>query len=71
MKCPLFIMSDTRVQLGEETEIGDCLKEECAWWGLYRVSEDKERGCCSVPAIALCLTDIIVKMPHEEQFRRR
>jgi hypothetical protein len=32
MKCPLFIMNDTRAQLGEETEIGDCLKEDCAWW---------------------------------------
>jgi len=32
MKCPLFILNDRRAQSGEETEIGDCLKEECAWW---------------------------------------
>ena len=32
MKCPLFILTDRRAQSGEETEIGDCLSEDCAWW---------------------------------------
>jgi hypothetical protein len=32
MKCPLFIMTDHRVQLGEETEIGDCITRTCSWW---------------------------------------
>jgi len=31
MKCPLFILSDRRVQMGEETEIGDCIREACRW----------------------------------------
>lgn len=30
MKCPLFILNDRRAQLGEETEIGDCIKSDCA-----------------------------------------
>ncbi len=70
MKCPLFCMNDTRVQLGEETEIGDCLKEECAWW-------DEAHECCAI--IALNQTFVAVgnvigravdKMPHEGQFRK-
>lgn len=32
MKCPIFIRDDTRAQLGEETEIGDCIQAGCAWW---------------------------------------
>jgi len=30
--CPLFILSDRRVQMGEELEIWDCIQEMCAWW---------------------------------------
>lgn len=32
MKCPLFAMFDKRVQVGEETELCECLNAECAWW---------------------------------------
>jgi len=32
MKCPLFILSDRRVWMGEETKIGDCNREQCAWY---------------------------------------
>lgn len=45
MKCPLFVIGDMRVQLGEETEYGDCLKEECAWWEVYI-------GACSIRVLA-------------------
>ena len=65
MKCPLFVIRDRRVQLGEETEYGDCLKEECAWW-LQDVS------MCAMKDIALellhtqlRLADIIDKSKRE------
>ena len=71
MKCPLFIMSDTRVQLGEETEVGDCIKEDCAWY-------DLATGCCSVLSISRLLTavgnvlgNIHADMPSRSQFRDR
>ena len=40
-KCPLFIIGDRRAQLGEETEIGDCIKEGCAMF-------DKLGDRCSI-----------------------
>lgn len=45
MKCPLFIMNDTRAQLGEETEIGDCIGDDCAWWL-------PQAKCCSIASLA-------------------
>lgn len=45
MKCPLFILSDRRVQMGEETEIGDCIQELCAWWIV-------EREVCAILSLA-------------------
>ena len=32
MKCPLFLVGRTSVIKSGEGDIGDCLKEECAWW---------------------------------------
>ncbi|MBA7559822.1 hypothetical protein ES708_01438 [subsurface metagenome] len=55
MKCPLFCIGDRRVQLGEETEYGDCLKEECAWW-----VETQDR--CAVKDIALSLDYVATDM---------
>lgn len=54
MKCPLFCIGDRRVQLGEETEYGDCLKEECAWW-------DKLSKQCDIHRIMVCLETIASK----------
>lgn len=48
MKCPLFCIGDKRVQLGEETEYGDCLERACAWW-------HKEDNCCCISALPLGL----------------
>lgn len=45
MKCPLFILNDRRVQMGEETEIGDCIQSNCAWWML-------EREICAILSLA-------------------
>jgi len=51
MKCPLFILTDTRAQLGEETEIGECIKEDCgAWEGAIE--------CCSIVALAKVMVAI-------------
>jgi len=60
-------MNDTGVQLGEETEIADCLEKECAWWDkekamCYRASEVRE-----LRFIKSFLRDIRDKMPHKEQ----
>jgi len=70
MKCPLFIMNDTRAQLGEETEIGDCLGEGCAWW-------NNTNGMCavlqlgkSVYFMGLTLALMEEKMPCTEQFTK-
>lgn len=68
MKCPLFIMGDTRAQMGEETEIGDCNKEECAWWVTY------DKSCVLVSlnnearVIRSALKEMEYKMPHSGQF---
>ncbi len=70
MKCPLFIMNDTRAQLGEETEVGDCIKEECAWWdiphdrcGVVLVGDE-------LSSIQWELQELREMMPHEGQSRR-
>lgn len=41
MKCPLFLLLEQSVQLGVETEVGECIQSECAW---YLVSE----SACSI-----------------------
>lgn len=56
MKCPLFAMFDKRVQIGEETELCDCLGKGCAWF-----SEDK--NSCSMKVIARELTNLQLKTP--------
>jgi hypothetical protein len=55
MKCPLFILNDLRAQSGEETEIGDCLKEECAFW-------DKPVGRCFVQNVSEKLSFIFLEL---------
>lgn len=32
MKCPLYFIGRTAVIPREGAQIGDCGKEECAWW---------------------------------------
>ena len=70
MKCPLFVITDKRTQLGEESDYCECLKEECAWW-------EKPLGVCCIRAQEATLgvmleqlTKLIGKMPHELQFRK-
>ena len=60
-------MNDVRAQLGEETEIGDCLKEECAWW-------IPQGNVCAITSLACdfqnvypTLQEIENKMPQLEQ----
>jgi len=48
MKCPLFILTDLRTQMGEETGIGDCSEEGCAWW--INLKRD-----CAIKALAIHL----------------
>jgi hypothetical protein len=71
MKCPLFILNDRRAQLGEETEIGDCIEAECAWY------DDNVEECAvkSLPrimaAIGNTIGELVKKIPKEFQFRDR
>lgn len=54
MKCPLFAIGDNRVQLGEETELCECMQAGCAWF-------DEDKNCCSVKVIARELTNLQLK----------
>lgn len=67
MKCPLIIYVKSSPYQGEETEQGDCLKEECAWW-----DEESERcsvfvGMMSLEWIKLRLEMIEAKLPSHER----
>lgn len=39
MKCPRMVVTDWKLGLKPQFAMGDCLKEECAWW-------DKEHEIC-------------------------
>ncbi|MCK4722502.1 MAG: hypothetical protein KAT75_04320 [Dehalococcoidia bacterium] len=65
MKCPIMILADHLRPGGYVVEIGDCIKEECAWW-----RDDLQM--CSVKDLSLelmytqfRLQDIVVKMPYK------
>jgi len=70
MKCPLLILAYTYVPGPTAENVGDCLKEECAWWN----SHTGECVAMSIDRILNHLSDYIydikTKMPHEGQFRR-
>jgi len=51
MKCPLYFIGRTAVIPREGADIGDCLKEKCAWWS-------KDDGECIVQSIDYRLGDI-------------
>ncbi len=51
MKCPLLILAYTYVPGPTVENVGDCLKEECAWWDI------ETEGCC-ILAIRECLSGI-------------
>lgn len=70
MKCPL--QKNYRLDQGfyNVVGMGDCLKEECAWW-------DHQLKVCSLKvvresllAISQTLASMHDKMPSEKQFRR-
>ncbi len=67
MKCPLMSDKDYSVQLEQHLNIGDCLKEECAWW-------IPQGNVCAIPSLACAfrtvyptLQEIENKMPQLEQ----
>lgn len=70
MKCPLFTIGRTDVQLGVESDYGECLKEECAWW-------EQDLNLCAIKELALelrytqlRLADMVEKMPPAEQWTK-
>lgn len=48
MKCPLFVMTATRIARSEAPDYIECIKEECAWW----VETQAE---CAIKQLALSL----------------
>lgn len=70
MKCPLLKAEGYFDGKEWQVIIGDCIKEECAWW-------EPKIGKCAVLRMWIALQDIhevlhdmAAKMPVEEQFRR-
>ncbi len=51
MKCPLFTIGRTDVQMGVESDYGECLREGCAWW-------DKLCNSCAVLQLSKHLESI-------------
>jgi len=45
MKCPLLILAYTYVPGPTAENVGDCIKEECAWW-------NETQGMCAVKDLA-------------------
>ncbi len=70
MKCPLREVPKFDEEGEAHFEQADCLKKECAWW------ESPDLGCAflliSLRLGTICevLTELVKKMPHEEQFRK-
>ena len=70
MECPLFTIGRTDVQMGVESDYGECIKGECAWW------HDQNQSCAilmlgqGMAVLHKALLDIECKMPHAGQFRR-
>ena len=66
MKCPLMIAHVPLAMSEDNPAVGDCLKEECAWW-------DEILDRCAVKTLGTCLDGILAqgkglldKIPHEE-----
>jgi len=70
MKCPILSAPTSRTAFTEHFADIECLKDECAWW-------DESAEYCAILGIELklgaimsCVGEIMLKMPHEEQFRK-
>lgn len=47
MKCPLQLAGRAEVDVAEHYLGGDCLREECAWWGTWTTDpSEAQTGCC-------------------------
>ena len=55
MKCPLNLTEVLPHQFATDPDVGDCLKEECAWW-------DTAFDMCSCRSIARQLDGILADM---------
>ncbi|MBA7580035.1 hypothetical protein ES708_21921 [subsurface metagenome] len=70
MKCPLFYMMNY-TQAGElGYKVGDCLKEECAWWNEKDEECSVKLAASFIAGMGMNLAEIKDKMPHEGQFRK-
>jgi len=71
MKCPLLSRATQYPDEAIGIDAWDCLKEECAWWGTWTTEKSEEESGCCLPVLTSILSEIMNKMPHEKQSRRR
>ncbi len=69
MFCPILGIGknskwdEVGVRFTGEPVLSDCLKEKCAWWGLYSSTEDDPLlECCALRGMAFVLSDILAKI---------
>jgi len=71
MKCPLLLIERTyRAEPGKRN-IGNCIKEACAWWDVAFDTCGFLSMEADLKAISNFLDEICQKMPHEKQFRKK
>jgi len=70
MKCPVLQIGVIAGQPIAKKSDSDCLKEECAWWSEEHSQCDPTGLLPWLIHIESRLSDLVDKMPHEEQFRK-
>ena len=70
MKCPLLVIHMLQEPNKVDLAKVECGKEECAWWGTWTTEKSEEQSGCCLPVLTSIMSEIMSKMPHEEQFRR-
>ena len=70
MKCPIQLHAYHIA--GKDMDIHDteCSQGECAWWGTWTMEKSEEQSGCCFPVLTSIVSEIMSRMPHEEQFRK-
>ena len=63
MKCPIMLMGRMFSNDPSDISYTECLKRGCAWW-------NDEQEQCDPTGLLNIFTELVDKMPHEEQFRK-
>lgn len=67
MKCPRAIAWQWQLGHKPQFSYGDCLKEECAWYGTFIVDRSTEATGCCLPLLTEVLSEIIDKTPRARE----